>query len=81
MATDVPRRDIIQRLKDAGFELVHTDGKHDEWRHPNDPWAPVPRHRMISAGVVRKINNAIREAEGKCCVNTRSRSNATAAGG
>jgi predicted RNA binding protein YcfA (HicA-like mRNA interferase family) len=65
VATDEPRRDVIKRLKKAGFELVYTDGKHDKWRHPSGPWVPLPRHRMISVGVVHKINNAIREAEGK----------------
>jgi predicted RNA binding protein YcfA (HicA-like mRNA interferase family) len=65
VAAEEPRRNVIKRLKEAGFELVNTDGEHDKWRHPSGPWAPVPRHRMISAGVVRKINNAIGEAEGK----------------
>jgi predicted RNA binding protein YcfA (HicA-like mRNA interferase family) len=64
MATDEPRRNVI-KLKAAGFELASTDGIHDKWRHPSGPWAPVPRHRMISFGVVRKINNAISEAEDK----------------
>jgi predicted RNA binding protein YcfA (HicA-like mRNA interferase family) len=65
MATDESRRDVIKRLEEAGFELVNTDGKHDKRRHPSGPWVPVPRHRMVSAGVVRKVNTAIRETEGE----------------
>jgi predicted RNA binding protein YcfA (HicA-like mRNA interferase family) len=65
MATDEPRRDVIKRLKAAGFELVNTVGPHDKYRHPKGPWVPVPRHRMISPGVVKRIDSAIRESEGK----------------
>jgi predicted RNA binding protein YcfA (HicA-like mRNA interferase family) len=63
---DEPAREVAKRLKEAGFVRVSTDGRHANWRHPSGVWVPVPeRHRMISAGVVRKINKAIEESEGK----------------
>ncbi|MGE2814054.1 type II toxin-antitoxin system HicA family toxin [Mycobacterium heidelbergense] len=66
MVTDEPAREVAKRLKDAGFIRVSTDGRHSKWRHPSGVWVPVSEsHRMISAGVVRKINRAIEESKGK----------------
>lgn len=66
MVSDEPTRTVIKRLKQAGFTLVSTDGRHAKWRHPSGVWVPVPEsHRMVSPGVVRKINKAIAESEGK----------------
>jgi len=62
---DEPAREVTKRLKEAGFVRVSTDGRHAKWRHPSGVWVPAPEsHRMISAGVVRKINKAIAESEG-----------------
>jgi predicted RNA binding protein YcfA (HicA-like mRNA interferase family) len=63
---DEPTREVTKRLKEAGFTRVSTDGRHAKWRHPSGVWVPVPEaHRMISAGVVRKIDKAIEESKGK----------------
>ncbi|HWF26998.1 MAG TPA: type II toxin-antitoxin system HicA family toxin [Mycobacterium sp.] len=63
---DEPARQITKRLRAAGFIRISTDGRHSKWRHPSGVWVPVPEsHRMISAGVVRKIDKAIEESEGK----------------
>ena len=63
---DEPTREVTKRLKEAGFVRVSTDGRHAKWRHPSGVWVPVPEtHRMISAGVVRKIDKAIAESKGK----------------
>jgi len=63
---DEPAREVSKRLKEAGCVRVSTDGRHAKWRHPSGVWVPVPEsHRMISAGVVRKIDRAIAESEGK----------------
>jgi predicted RNA binding protein YcfA (HicA-like mRNA interferase family) len=60
-----PTRTIIKRLKAAGFTRTSTDGRHSKWTHPSGVWVPVPdSHRTISPGMVRKINNAIKESEG-----------------
>lgn len=66
MTKDEPTREVTKRLKAAGFERVSTDGRHAKWRHPSGAWTAVPEsHKTISAGVVRKINKAIAESEGK----------------
>ncbi|HET9875934.1 MAG TPA: type II toxin-antitoxin system HicA family toxin [Mycobacterium sp.] len=64
MVKEEPTRDVIERLKAAGFVRVSTDGRHSKWRHPSGAWVPVPdSHRTISPGVVRKIDRAIKESE------------------
>jgi predicted RNA binding protein YcfA (HicA-like mRNA interferase family) len=61
-----PTRTVIKRLKAAGFTRTSTDGRHSKWTHPSGAWVPVPdSHRTISPGVLRKINNAIKESEGR----------------
>lgn len=66
MVADEPTRSVIKRLKAAGFIQVSTDGRHSKWRHPRGAWVAVPEsHRIISAGVVRKINKAIDDSKGK----------------
>ena len=66
MAKEEKTSDVIKRLKDAGFVCVKTDGRHSKWRHPSGIWVPVPdSHRMISAGVVRRIDNVIEESKSK----------------
>ncbi|WP_083562627.1 type II toxin-antitoxin system HicA family toxin [Mycobacterium malmoense] len=57
-------RDMVKRLKNAGFERISTDGRHSKYRHPSGVRITVPdSHRTISPGVVRKIDNAITEAQ------------------
>lgn len=59
-----PTRSITKRLKEAGFICTSTDGRHSKWAHPSGVWVPVPdSHRMISPGVVRKVNTAIEESQ------------------
>ena len=66
MVKEEPTRLVTKRLKAAGFTRTSTDGRHSKWVHPSGVWVAVPdSHRMISAGVVRKINNAIKESEAK----------------
>jgi predicted RNA binding protein YcfA (HicA-like mRNA interferase family) len=66
VAKEEKASDVINRLKHAGFVRITTDGRHSKWQHPSGAWVPVPdSHRTISSGVVRKINNAIKESEGK----------------
>lgn len=66
MVKEEPTRLVTKRLKSAGFTRTGTDGRHSKWTHPSGVWVAVPdSHRTISPGVVRKINNAIKESEGK----------------
>ena len=59
-------RSVTKRLREAGFVRTSTDGRHSKWTHSSGVWVPVPdRHRTISPGVVRKINNAIKQSKGK----------------
>lgn len=59
-----PTRSVTKRLKDAGFTRTSTDGRHSKWTHPSGVRVAVPdSHRTISPGVVRKINQAIKDSE------------------
>lgn len=49
------RRELIRELQRAGFILVPgTNGPHDKFTNGKQT-VPVPRHREISEGTVRKI--------------------------
>ena len=66
MVKEEPTRSVVKRLKAAGFTRVSTDGRHSKWRHESGAWVAVPdSHKTISPGVVRTINAAIAEAEGR----------------
>ncbi|MGV0653752.1 type II toxin-antitoxin system HicA family toxin [Mycolicibacterium thermoresistibile] len=57
---------MVKRLKEAGFARTDAEGSHSKWIHPSGVWVSVQDgHRTISPGVVRKINKAIKESEGK----------------
>ncbi|HTQ22427.1 type II toxin-antitoxin system HicA family toxin [Mycobacterium sp.] len=60
MVKEEPTREVVKRLKRAGFMRISTEGSHSKWAHPSGPWVSVPDgHRMISPGVVRQVDNAI----------------------
>lgn len=62
MVSDEPTRKIVKELRVAGFILIRTTGSHSWWEK-NGKGVSVPDgHRMISAGVVRKIRKTIEEA-------------------
>lgn len=49
------RRELIKELQEAGFAPVPgTNGPHDKFTNGRQ-MIPVPRHREISEGTVRKI--------------------------
>lgn len=65
MAKEESTRSVTKRLRAAGFTRTSTDGRHSRWTHPGGVWVAVPdSHRVISPGVVRKIDQAIKESEG-----------------
>ena len=57
MAKEMKRRDVETALAAHGCFPIRSRGDHDVWGCPCDKKhkAPVPRHRNISAGVVREI--------------------------
>ena len=60
MVSDEPVRKIITELRAAGFIPSRTVGSHIWWVCPHGMGVSVPDgHRVISAGVVRKIRKAI----------------------
>lgn len=49
--------EISKRLKEKGWRVVRTTGKHVIWQHPNGSFYPVPK-RMKDTG--RKRTNSLR---------------------
>ena len=49
------RRDLVAVLREAGFELIRTSGKHEAWRHGTVRLA-VPR-TLKGSGTVRLSSN------------------------
>lgn len=63
MVSEQPTRVMIRRLWDAGFEPERSVGSHTWWKSLNGTVISVPDgHRTQSPGLVRKIENAIKEA-------------------
>ncbi len=56
----VTRRDLVAALRDAGFELARTRGKHEVWKHGAVKIA-VPR-TLKGSGTTRSIVEAVTEA-------------------
>lgn len=58
------RRDIIDSLKQTGFEQKPgtRGGDHELWRHPSTgKTVAVPRHRTVSPGVANQIRKTIKQ--------------------
>ncbi|BDZ42158.1 hypothetical protein GCM10025865_14570 [Paraoerskovia sediminicola] len=63
MISPKPTREVVKDLRRAGFEPGRTRGSHTRWAHPCGVQVTVPDgHRMISPGVLRQIQAAIKEA-------------------
>lgn len=57
MARPRPKRAVVKRLRSEGCRKASDDGVHEKWVCPcGRHTAPVPRHREITAGVVRRID-------------------------
>ena len=61
MASGEPARSVVKRLRQAGFVKSDGGGSHTKWRHPESGAYVVVAtgHRMISAGVVGRVDRAI----------------------
>jgi predicted RNA binding protein YcfA (HicA-like mRNA interferase family) len=63
VVSEEPTRNVVRRLKKAGFIRTEASGSHGRWQHPSGPMVFVPDgHRTISPGVVRQVNEAIADA-------------------
>lgn len=63
MTKEQPTRKMIKLLKDAGFTPGNTEGSHTKYRNGSITVSVPDGHKTISPGVVRKIENAIKEAK------------------
>lgn len=62
MVSEEPTRKLVKRLKDAGFVDDRTSGSHTVWVNGSVSISVPDGHKTISAGVVRQVNQAIKEA-------------------
>jgi predicted RNA binding protein YcfA (HicA-like mRNA interferase family) len=62
MVSEEPTRKATKRFKAAGFTPQRTTGSHTVWAKGSVSVTIPDGHRVISPGVVRQINNAIKEA-------------------
>ena len=62
MVSEEPTRKIVKRLRDAGFAADRTTGSHTVWVNGSVSISVPDGHKTISPGVVRKVNQAIKEA-------------------
>jgi mRNA interferase HicA len=52
----VKRRDLIQKIEEAGCVFIRHGGKHDWYQNPGTKVSqPVPRHREIKEHLARHI--------------------------
>jgi len=63
MVSEQPTRKMVKELKDAGWTVIRSDGRHTVYGCPCGKHTfPLPQsHKTISAGVVRKCRKAIEE--------------------
>ncbi|WP_411815471.1 type II toxin-antitoxin system HicA family toxin [Gordonia sp. SND2] len=68
MIAPEPSRNIVKRLKAAGFTSRPGKGSHEEFTcsHGRCPVAVPTGHRTISPGVVRQVNKAIEKCATEC---------------
>jgi len=67
MVSEEPTRKMVKELRDAGWTVARTDGRHTVYACPTGRHTiPVPdSHKTISPGVVRKIRQAIAACKGE----------------
>lgn len=60
MTKPMKRREVEQALRSAGCVSISDRGDHEVWQCPcGQHVAALPRHREITAGVVRSIEQQI----------------------
>jgi len=58
------RRDLVRRLRKSGAVKVREDGDHEVWR-VGKCQTYVPKHRTVSVGVCRSIQDAMAPCLGR----------------
>ena len=55
------RRDLLKKLREAGYCKLRDDGGHTIYSKPGCPHVPVPRHREINEILARAILKQIQQ--------------------
>lgn len=55
MVREAKQRDVERTLANLGWRLARTKGGHNVWVSPEGKMLAIPRHRVVSAGVVRQV--------------------------
>jgi len=56
---DAKRADVEKFLRQQGYAVARDRGNHTVWKKSGSRSIPLPRHRTISAGVLRDIEKTI----------------------
>ncbi|MPV51266.1 addiction module toxin, HicA family [Pseudactinotalea sp. HY160] len=59
MVKEVKYRRVAAQLRLRGWVIGRTRGSHEMWVSPEGRRLVLPKHRMISAGVVRSVIAAL----------------------
>jgi len=49
------QRDILKRLRDAGYQIIREDGDHINLRKPGCRSIQVPKHREVNENTAKQI--------------------------
>ncbi|WP_187976607.1 type II toxin-antitoxin system HicA family toxin [Mycetocola sp. JXN-3] len=56
---DAKRKDVERFLRSQGFTVDRDGGPHTWWKKPGSRSVPIPRHRLVSAGVLRTVEQVV----------------------
>ncbi|RLP76139.1 type II toxin-antitoxin system HicA family toxin [Mycetocola tolaasinivorans] len=56
---DAKRKDVERFLLSQGYRIDRDRGPHTWWKRLGSRSVPIPRHRVISAGVLRTIEQLV----------------------
>lgn len=56
---DAKRSEVERYLREQGYTVASDKGDHTKWSKPGARSVPLPRHKTISAGVLRSIEKII----------------------
>lgn len=56
---EAKRMDVERFLRQQGYRVGRDRGPHTWWVKPGSRSIPIPRHRLISAGVLSDVEKAV----------------------
>ena len=59
MPKEQPRREVIRFLRAQGWFVLRTSGRHEVWPSDRGGRFPLPRHSVISPGVIADLERKI----------------------